>query len=275
MALIAMAIWDTEENQRHEYTVATLASLWATVDFSKHRLALSDNGSEPRTRSLLYRFHQKVVDKYGVDRCWLIYNGENLGTAQAINKAWQHRHPGENAVKMDNDVVIFQSGWADELEEAIRRDPTIGICGLKRKDVWETPWNSSPLYRSELYMLPHQPGERWIIVEKVKHVIGTCQMYSSALLDKIGYLYQPRLYGFDDVLAALRCELAGFISVFLSHINIDHIDRGDNAYKTQKEEWAFQQLEEYRKVAADYRSGAQSIYYNPFEEKKAKILASA
>lgn len=274
MAFIAMAIWDTEENQRHEYTVKTLESLWDTVDFTRHRLGLSDNGSEKRTRALLFDFHQKFTAKYGYNRIQLVYSDQNEGTAAAINKVWKFRHHSEHAVKMDNDVVIHHEGWADELEEAIYRDQSIGICGLKRKDLWESPRNTNAFYRSELYMLPHKPGERWIVVEKVKHVIGTCQMYNAALLEKIGYLYQPKLYGFDDVLAAVRCELAGFYSIFLPHIHIDHIDRGDTKYQAWKDEHVNQQWEEYKQIIADYRSGNKLIHYNPFEVERPITLTT-
>ena len=111
---------------------------------------------------------------------------------------------------MDNDVVIHQAGWVEKLEACIERDPQIGIIGLKRKDCIESP-DRTDFYKSELMMLPHIPGEEWLIVEKVNHVMGTCQMYNSKLIDRIGGLYQmDGLYGFDDSLAAVRCKLAGF-----------------------------------------------------------------
>ena len=131
---------------------------------------------------------------------------------------------------MDNDVLIHSPDWVEQLEEAIERDPSIGQCGLKRKDCWENPENPDPNYQTELYSLPHEPGQRWIIGEKTHHIIGTCVMHSAALLDKVGYLYQPGLYGFDDVLMSLRSQLAGFKNVFLPHIDIDHIDPGGTDY---------------------------------------------
>ncbi len=107
-------------------------------------------------------------------------NNENIGTARAINKAWARRAPGQHCIKMDDDVVIHSSGWLDQLEEAIRRDSSIGQIRLKRKDVWEHPKHESPDLRSELIMLPHAGGEPWMVVGKVKHVIGTCVLHLSA-----------------------------------------------------------------------------------------------
>ena len=257
-----MAVYDTVENKRTEYTRQTLMSLLRTVNFNRHRLVIVDNNSCEQTKDLLQSFMVSFVSR--PSPITIITLNQNLGTAGGINQAWRLRNPGEHAIKMDNDVVIHQKGWADDLEEAIRRDARIGIVGLKRKDCWENPAHKDPFYRSELYMIPHQPGEKWMIGEKVNHVMGTCQMYSSALLDKIGYLQQPSLYGFDDSWAAVRCKLAGFINVFLPYINIDHIDAGDTPYQKWKEEHAGACWTEYHETIAAWKSGAKSIYYNPF-----------
>lgn len=261
MALIAMAIYDTVENQRSKYTISTLNNLFYTVDFSKHRLMLIDNNSCELTKNFLKQFKEEFTNKNNIE---IITCNTNIGTAEAINLGWKQRVTGENCVKMDNDVIIHKKGWIDELEAAIQRDNTIGQAGLKRKDCCETPNFPDLFYRSELTMLPHKPGEKWIIVEKVNHVMGTCVMHSSALLDKVGYLYQPKLYGFDDSFMSLRSTLAGFKNIFLSHIEIDHIDPGDNPYQKWKENHASECWNEYQKAVKAYKSGTKSLYYNPF-----------
>lgn len=260
--LIAMAVWDTVGNKRTEQTRETLVSLATKVDWTRHRLIISDNGSCDET--------QKVYNKA---RDWmpfyLIQNGENLGTARAVNRAWSYRNPGENVVKMDNDVVVHQTGWADDMEEAFCRDQTIGICGLKRKDLEERPNHPVKHYRSDLGMLPHQPGQKWMVVEDVNHVIGTCQAYSSALFEKIGYLYQGDWrYGFDDALASLRARIAGFRTVFLPYIDIDHIDPGATDYTQQKMKEAGEKLQRYSEIVLEYRMGKRPIFYDGEEDAK-------
>lgn len=260
-----MAVFDTEENKRTTYTRQTIASLFHTVDFTKHRLIISDNGSCGATQAFYDFLKIKYSDLFEMERIKIIFNGKNLGTAEAINKAWWYRKPGENAIKMDNDVVIYHSDWIEEMEEAIRREPLIGQVGLKRKDCWESPQTShGDFYKSELLMLPHQPGERWIIVEKCNHIMGTCVMHSSALLEKVGYLCQPSLYGFDDSYMSLRSKLAGFINVFLPHINIDHIDSGGTDYQKWKEQHSGAQWKKYHETINNWKTGKESIYYNPF-----------
>jgi GT2 family glycosyltransferase len=249
MALISLAVWDTEENKRTEYTAKTLETLYLTVNTRKHRIIIVDNGSCEAT--------QKLLNKAA--RIEVIRLHENIGTAKAVNKAWQLRKPNENCVKMDNDVVIHSRDWVEDMERAIKLDPAIGIVGLKRKDCWEEP-SRNDFYKSSLEMLPHVPGEPWVVVERVNHVMGTCQMFNSALLDKIGYLYQPRLYGFDDALAAIRCQVAGFYSCFLPHIEIDHIDTGATAYQGWKEKHAGEDMAEYNRLKNGYLSGTIPVY---------------
>lgn len=256
MALIAMAVYDTDENLRTGITQKCLYSLYETIDLKRHRLIVIDNNSCENTKQLLTRFSARHYIEQ------VITLPENLGTARAINRAWKLRQLGEHCIKMDNDIIINSPGWVDELEEAIRRDPKIGQVGLKRKDCWEWPGHEHPDWRSELHMLPHKPGEAWQIVEKVKHVIGSCVMHNAALLDKVGYLYQPSLYGYDDVIMSHRTHLAGFYSCFLPHINIDHIDPGDTPYQDWKERHSAEQTQGVIDLVHEMYNGTKPIYYN-------------
>ncbi len=256
MALIAMAVYDTEENKRTALTKATLDCIYRTADLRQHRLIIIDNNSCANTKDLLARFSSRHFIEQ------VIMLPENIGTARAINQAWKLRKPGEHCIKMDNDIIINQSGWVDELEKAILRDPLIGQVGLKRKDCWEWPGHEHPDWRSELHMLPHVPGEPWQIVEKVKHVIGSCVMHSAALLDKVGYLYQPSLYGYDDVIMSHRAHLAGFYSCFLPHINIDHIDPCDTPYQDWKHKHSAEQTQKVIDLVHEMYNGTKPIYYD-------------
>lgn len=255
MALIGMAVFDTVENNRTDLTRRTLESLARTVDWNQHRLFVSDNGSCEATHAVYAGMEGKLPFE-------VIYNSENLGTANAINLAWRHREPGEPCIKMDNDVEIHQPCWASWMEDVFRRDPSIGICGLKRNDLAECPWSKNPWYKSEIRMLPHERGQRWLVVEEVLHVMGTVQGYSSALLDRIGYLYQPGLYAFDDSLAAVRAQATGFKSVFLHGFEIAHIDPGGTKYTEWKRQYAGKDMAKYHLLRDEYLSGERSVYYD-------------
>jgi len=260
--LLTMAAWDTKENKRTDMTRRTLESLSATVDWNKHRLIVSDNGSCQETRDMYMRM------RHGMPFT-VIQNDENLGTARAVNRGWSYRKPGEHVLKMDNDCVIHHKDWADEIEEVFERDPTIGICGLKRKDLEERPDHQAPHYQSILRMLQHQSGQRWIVVEECLHILGTCQAYSSQLFEKIGYLYQSDWkYGFDDSLASMRARVAGFKVVFLPHIHIDHIDPGCTEYARQKQDDAGKVMGRYSEIITEYRTGKRSPFYDGGEDAK-------
>jgi GT2 family glycosyltransferase len=248
--LIAMAVHDTEENKRTDYTKRTIEESILPTGAIPY---VVDNASHEPTSQYLRHLHDHGC-------IHLITNLTNVGTAKAVNQAWEHRARGQHAVKMDNDVIIKSTTWIDELAEVFDRDPSIGIVGLKRKDCWESTIHPDPFYRSSLWQLPQVAGQRWITVEKVNHVIGTCQMFNSALLDKIGYLYQPRLYGFDDALAAVRCQVAGFASAFLPHIEIDHIDTGETSFQGWKERHASEDMAEFNRLKEAYRNGSRPIF---------------
>lgn len=251
MALICMAVHDTEENKRSEYTEKTLSSLIKTVNWSNHRIVVIDNNSCAYTKFIITSLRRNGC---------VISLPENIGTAKAINLALKERRPGEHCIKMDNDIVFHSREWVDEMEAVIERESQIGICGLKRKDLWQYPGHPEKQYRSELIMLPHKAGEKWIVVERTKDIMGTCVMFNTALLDKIGYLFQPSLYGYDDVLACYRSELAGFINVFLPHIEIDHIDPGGTEYCEWKRVEAARNSQEIIRIVDQYIAGTRNIY---------------
>lgn len=249
-----MCVFDTEENGRTEYTISTFRSLISTVNWERHRLIVVDNCSCHETASFL---HECMSQGY----ITLITNKTNVGTAKAINQGIKLRQPGEMVIKIDNDVIIHQSAWVDEMEEAITRDPSIGILGFKRKDLAQSPNNPNQTFRSELLMLPHEPGERWIAVEEADDIMGTCTMFNPKLLDVLGGLWQPGLYGFDDTLMSLRSRLSGFKNCFLPHIEIDHIDRGDNPYAEVKQKQAGEAWEAYKQAHIEFSNGTRNIYY--------------
>lgn len=257
--VIGMAVYSTEENRKDECLEKCLASLMAQLlDNKDYKLVLSVNGMTNNTIEFI-----RLFKRLGVVHD-VIFNDTNIGTAEAINKVWE-RYPNSHCLKMDDDVVIHSTNWLDLMVECIERDPNIGIIGLKRKDCWEKPSNPNPDYKSELIMLPQEAGQKWLIVEKVKHVIGTCQLYNRALLDKIGYLYQPSLYGYDDVLASWRSHIAGFKNVHFPQIEIDHIDDGKTPYQGWKERHSGEQTQNVIRIVDQYLNGTKSIYYNPFQ----------
>lgn len=230
MSLICAVVYDTVENKRTDITKQFLSSLRETVNWDNHRLIIVDNSSCDDTKQL---FHDTAF--YTPMPKWtVIFSEANIGTSRALNLALKERYVNEDFIKIDPDIIINQSGWVEKMEQAIERDPKIGIVGLKRKDLIQSPWHDDDNYKSELIMLPHTTGQRWITVEKTNDIIGSCTMFNSAMLDKVGYSWQPGLYGYEDVLMSHRSRLEGFYNCFLNHIEIDHLDNGEPSYQNWK-----------------------------------------
>lgn len=232
MSLIVMVVFDTVENDRTKYTAKAIRSVLATVDLHKHRFIIVDNNSCEDSKVDFTWCKALAGPDANFD---IITLPENIGTAEGWNTAARLRAVGEHVIKIDNDIVINNcNDWVEQMENVIRLRPDIGQVGLKRKDCTEWVGNPSPFYKSTLIQLPHTPGERWVVVEKQFHIMGSCVMHSSALLDKIGLMYQIGLYGFDDSFMSARTIKAGFLPVMLPHIDIDHIDDGANPYTAHK-----------------------------------------
>lgn len=254
--LVAVAIYDTNDNDRTRYTIATIESLRKTTDPSKTRVFLIDNDSCKPTKDYL----KTIKDK----NFRVITNKENLGTAEAINLAWVFRESGEYCVKCDNDVVFHDNNWLDKMGMCFEQDDKLGILGLKRKDLPNSP--SHEMYTTTLYMLDKKDNNQpWCVVEVCDDIIGTCLMFNPKLLDEIGYLYQPGIYGYDDVLACERSLLSDYVNAFLPSVHIDHIDDGKNEYIKVKQRLAGEHMPTINQIIKEYRAGTKSIYYNPFE----------
>lgn len=259
MSLIACVVYDPPGEPRTALMRGALQSLAQTVSHN-HRLVIVSNGISLSSHDAL----KELKYSYGL-RYHLIETGDNIGTARAINKAWAMRAPGEHCVKVDSDVLIHEPGWLDKLEECIARDPQIGQIGLKRPDLMENPW--APVgdwSHSDLKMLPHNPGQSWLTVEVVRHCMGTAVLHSSALLDRVGYLYQMGAkYGMDDAIMSARSEIAGFYNCFLCNVHIDHPDPGGSRYQSWKEQVSGPLIDRYRALVQDYKMGFRDIRHGP------------
>ena len=95
-ALIAMAVYNTAENKKFEVTKRTIDGLINSGIHLRHDLYIIDNGSHYGTITYIMSLPKEVTK---------IFNGANIGTARAINKAWQFRKEGQHAIKMDDDVL--------------------------------------------------------------------------------------------------------------------------------------------------------------------------
>jgi GT2 family glycosyltransferase len=246
MTLIAMAVYDTVENERSAFTERTIESLLKTVNFEKHRLIIVDNNSCKETQEIYDAISRRVERRaanlnqhYNIK---VIKLASNVGTANAI---------------------FYKNGWVEEMEEVITRMPKVGVLGLKRRDVCESTYALNPDQRSRLLEVPHENGEKWYVIEQCKHVMGTCTMLSPDLIKQVGYFYQMNgLYGFDDSIMCLRAAKAGYINAFMHGVDIEHIDPGGTEYTKWKEHHAHSMIQQYAELERMYANGTVGIYHD-------------
>jgi GT2 family glycosyltransferase len=251
MIRIAVAVFDTRENGRTKYTKATYDGLIKTINPQTTRVYFIDNNSCEETKQFLSGVDPKFAE--------VITLNNNIGTAEAINKVIALRDPEDFVIKLDNDVVIHNYGWADDMARVINSIPYLGILALKRKDLPNSP--ESKEYPTVLETVFCSGLDE--VVEWCDDVIGTCHMFNPRLLDEIGYLYQPGLYGFDDYLACKRSVVTGFRNAFYPKVEIDHIDVGGDKYTDWKRKYAGIFWTEINKFVSGYESGDISVYYEP------------
>ncbi len=259
-----MAVHDTVENGRSKYTNQVLDMFMNTVNFRQHRLIIVDNNSCKLTHDFYESLKIEMQENVVGEKLQLIFNSENIGTARAINMGMRSRLPGEAVIKIDNDCVVHQHDWVEQMEEAIRRDPKLGIVGLKRVDLEQHPDHTAGHFKTKLRMLPRKKGDSWLVVEESADITGTCTLFNPALMDAIGYMYQCNgPYGFDDADYAWRSRLAGFTNCFLPHMPISHIDTGEGAeYLAWKQKKAGEKWDEYRRTIQEYQTGTRPLYYD-------------
>lgn len=239
---------------RIEMTQRCFSSLFDTANPDLYSLFIIDNCSTDGTIDYLKTLSHPCLED-------IIFNSENLGTARALNMGWKLAESrGQHAGKVDNDVVWYDDDWLDKMVSVFQQAEDVGLIGLKRRDLEEKPNHNDEFFRSRLFTLPN--GQ---VIEIVNHVMGTCWLVSNKLLKEIGALKQIGLYGLDDSIYCHRAHLAGYATVFVPDVAIDHIDPGHPKYP-EYTQWKIDKATEvmksgaYDQIMEEYRVGQRPLY---------------
>ncbi len=65
-----------------------------------------------------------------------------------------------------------------------------------------------------------------------------CALYRKEALSQIGKMFQPTIYGHDDVLMCKRLMAAGWRLGFIPHIHVDHTDATNTEFSLWKRDMA-------------------------------------
>jgi GT2 family glycosyltransferase len=258
-ALAAMVCWN-----RKEISTQTIESYIETGPVVEADLHVVDNGSNDGMAEWL-KDNQERLEKHNV---FCHFNDSNIGTANAINMIWKERTPTQHCMKIDSDMLWPEKGWFNAMLEVFDYTENVGIVALKREDLWESPVHPDPFYRTKILEIARQDGTSFRI-EVAQHTLGSTWLVRSSLLNSIGALRQPGLYGFDDSLYCLRAKIAGYACAFVPDVPVIHNDKGEAGGETNAKytRWKLSSagidMQAFEKLRDAYQSGALDAY-EPF-----------
>lgn len=184
----------------HDETKACLDALRRTVDFTRARVLMIDDGSsDERIRPLLQSFSR-------VAGFHLLVNEKNLGYTRTINKGC--KWAGDDDIILLNSDALTTSGWFDGLLEAARGDARIGTVTAMSDNAgaFSFPEMNRPNPKPE--SVSHEAHVAAILrrtaglaLVEVPTGSGFCMYIRRALIDEIGLFDEeafPRGYGEEN-----------------------------------------------------------------------------
>jgi GT2 family glycosyltransferase len=200
-----------------EYTRACLGSLHAhTPVGDRVRVIVVDNGSTDGTLPYLRT----------IDWITLIENGRNLGFVRGNNVGIRAASP-DDVLLLNNDIVIWQDDWLEELQRVAYSAADIGIVGCR------LILPDGRLLHAGAYMpLESFWGQQIGSLEKdvnqyntdrkVQSVVGACMYIKRAVLEAIGALDEAFFSYFEDTDYCLRAAEAGFRTICAGGVTLVH-----------------------------------------------------
>ena len=192
-------------------------------------LVVIDNGSTDDTASVLQRASE-VADAAGIE-FHLIRNGSNLGASTARNQGLDAA-TGRFVAVMDNDIVIRQRSWAEQMIAALRDHPDVGIVGPKLLFAF-------PPHLVQCAGAAVSPSGRVHFVgrgdprdtaslnqpREVQACISACWMMTGKVVDQLGgfdEIYNP--VQFEDIDYCYRARHAGYKILYVPTVEMYHFE---------------------------------------------------
>jgi len=199
-------------HSKARYSQACLVSLLQTAARPLQVINV-DNGSTDDTVKVLLEW-EKLARAQGIEVLTLP-QAENIGAVRGRNIAME-ASAGDHIVFLDNDTLIFQSNWLDDLRAFLESRPVCGIVAPKVLFPWE-PFlieccgcAISPQGRVA-YLGRGEPRDSVIHPQKIQATISAAWMMPRSVYKKLGGLdevYSPVQY--EDLDYCYRARAAGF-----------------------------------------------------------------
>ena len=187
------------------YTRRCLEALREGTDHPAWRMIVVDNGSTDGTVEWLRQ----------QDDVTLFENGTNLGFTRGVNIGLRACRPDEDVVLMNNDLVVTDPGWLDELADVAHSRDDVGVVGTRLVDGQGVVGHlGSYMPPVSLYGQQMGGGEPDIGQatrnREVECVVFALAYLRRECLDAVGLLDEDFFAYFEDTDFCLRAHKAGF-----------------------------------------------------------------
>jgi GT2 family glycosyltransferase len=274
---IVMLSWNAPE-----YTTKALESIRAHTA-EPYEVIIVDNGSKPETLAVL-----RTMDDPHVR---IVYNKENRGFSGGNNDGIAHAG-GEYVIILNNDVIVTPH-WAEDLVDAFRRIPGLGISAPRSNRVVGDQQLPDATYSTEEQMFAYAADRRRAFSQRgylTDRAIGFCWCIHRTVLDTIGALDERYDLGnFEDDDYCMRVRAAGYWiyvcdDVFIHHFgsrsfaanNVDYRATMEANWEKFANKWGFTgPLSEqgYQGRAVHDRGFDSSRHYIPFPPAQPRPIA--
>lgn len=198
-----------------EFTMKALESIRQHTA-EPYEVIVVDNGSGPETLKALAGIDDPHVR--------VMYNKTNRGFAGGNNDGIAQAR-GDYVILLNNDVIVTP-GWADDLVDAFRRIPGLGISAPRSNLVAGDQQLNDAGYRDESEMQAFALERRRAYADSgyvTDRAIGFCWCISREVLDQIGGLDEAYAIGnFEDDDYCMRVRAAGYLIYVCNDVFIHH-----------------------------------------------------
>jgi GT2 family glycosyltransferase len=217
-----------------------LLSLKKNTSYKNYKVIFSDNGSTDGTKELIKKEFSWVD---------LVENGKNLGFAGGNNSGIKFalkRYKPAYFLLLNNDTIIFQKRWLNNLVEAGEESKKNGIVGCKLiypdKSIQHIGFDGrTHLYDSgEMKKLDKNLKNKSEKVQEVRYVMGAVFMIKNSLIKKIGSLdsdYFP-IYG-EEIDYCERAKKNNYKIIYTPFSTVIHLRSQTTDPKKMSKHWFF------------------------------------
>jgi GT2 family glycosyltransferase len=203
-----------------ETTMHAVRRLQRTVDRTRTRIVVVDDGSEPEHRAPLRSLQGVMLD----------LAPENAGFAATVNRGIRLADSADDIVVLNNDVMAHR-GWLERLQRAAYLEDRVGIVGPKLlypdgriQSAGSLRNPGAPEWFDHRYRFKsahHGPAN---VRDAALAMTGACIYVKRSLIDELGPLDEGFGMGYEDVDYSLRAWQAGHEVLYEPDAELTHLE---------------------------------------------------